>query len=309
MPRIQATWSAAAARASPVIGVGLRTTSYPRARATAAAPSSARLADPTTRVVTRARSAWRLGVSLDAPGGARFKVADDRSRIRRATAEPVEYIERVAKRRRVRHGRPRPDHARVVANHVGQQPGIERRAAGLCKSAALDCRQMLPHAVERGDVGALGKQPRNHGLLCPQTPRHRPPAPSATRRRPTPGRQAVRLARSWLAKRERRTRGALAAGVGNRVRAFNPLQADGRIAMGANHHAREARGAAQTTRGPSRRRPCRRPATRWRCRPATRRPCRPQSRPRAPTRPAARPRSSRADRRAGSNRSVEGLGV
>ena len=112
-------------------------------------------ADPTTRVVTRRSSSADFGVSATPPGRALDQVRDDGRRKRRSAAEPVEHVERVDKRGRIRHRRARPDHARVVADHVGEQPGMQAPATGLRKPAALDRRQVLAHAIERGDVGAL----------------------------------------------------------------------------------------------------------------------------------------------------------
>ncbi len=81
----------------------------------------------------------------------------------------------VFKRGRIRHRRPRTDHRRVVAGHVGNGERDQlRRKSAAGEAAAFDAGQMLTHAIDLADIGAAAQQrPRRRLLVAERDARGR----------------------------------------------------------------------------------------------------------------------------------------
>ncbi len=93
-------------------------------------------------------------VAASAPG----KTRHDRAGVRRLSSEPAQDIERVAKRRRIRHRRSRRDRAEIVADHIRDRER-STRAGRMCREPApFNRRHVLPHGVEGVDIGAGAEQ-------------------------------------------------------------------------------------------------------------------------------------------------------
>ena len=105
----------------------------------------------------------------------------------------LEDAQRLGLRRRVRHGRAGRDRADVVAGHVGDHERRDgRRMRDDGEPAALQARQMLAHAVDLANVGALANQEVRGGAFLLERERRQAAATRATSRRPRSGNRASR---------------------------------------------------------------------------------------------------------------------
>ena len=111
-----------------------------------------------------------LTVSGTRPSLPASRCARTRAGTSSAIEPPVEHGERGAERGRVGDGRTRGDRCRVVADDVRQEkrPQPRRAAGGARQAAALHARAVLPHCVQRRDVGAGREERAAHRLLVLQ---------------------------------------------------------------------------------------------------------------------------------------------
>ena len=171
----------------------------------------------------------------------------------------------VGERRRIGRGRTGGDHRRVVARHVGNDQRHDPGRGGRARQpAALDRRQMLADAVDLIDVGAAPEQRLVQGLLVVERdPRSRQGKQSRASARDQTERQIVGT--QAFDEFQNPARRLLARRVGNGMGGLDhldPLQRADAVAIARDDKAvREACHLANglRPRGPSRRRPCRRP--------------------------------------------------
>ena len=108
-----------------------------------------------TRVTDRSkRGSPAFGVSAIAAFESGAQIVPRRSREQRFDAEAIDVVPRVAIRRRIGHGRTRPDDAEIVADDVRDRETDGRPRCRRRKTAAFDGRQVFANRIERGDVGA-----------------------------------------------------------------------------------------------------------------------------------------------------------
>jgi len=156
----------------------------------------------------------------------------------------------------VGHGGARGNVGRVVAGDVGdQQRHHARRVAQRAQPAALERRQVAPHAVHLGDGGAAGQQRAVDGALVVQrqagrrSDQQRGAAARDQRDDQVVSAQAGHLGGDAL-------RGGEAGGVGHRVRGLDDLDARARhgVAVAGDDQALERSGPVVFQRARHRRR-------------------------------------------------------
>ena len=107
------------------------------------------------------------------------QVVPRRLREERFDAEAIDIVPRVAIRRRIGNGGPRPDDAEIVADDVGDRETDSRPRCRRREPPAFDGRQVFADRVERSDIGAPLQQRIDGGPLVLERQGRRPAPPSS----------------------------------------------------------------------------------------------------------------------------------